>query len=138
MTSRDRIAGGLLVAVSIAYFLAGRGLPEGREEPGPAFFPTLLAAALGVVALVILLRPRATKTDLPPLNKSLVVIVATIAYIVAFVHLGYWTSTLSYTFVMVVVASPRRDWRWLTIPVMTSLLVYGLFVEGLGLPLLPP
>jgi hypothetical protein len=138
VTLRDRLSGAVLLTLAIIYFVAARGLPQGQDEPGPAFFPMMLAVALGLVSLVIVVRPERTTIDLPPLNPSLLVIVATIAYIVAFAELGYWASTLSYTFAMVAVSSKRRDWRWLTIPLVTSVLVYGLFGLGLRLPLTLP
>mgnify|MGYP003674185332 CR=1 FL=1 len=59
MTLPDRIGGLVLVALGVAVVIASLRLPSIPGQPiGPAVFPMVLGAALGLSGLVIALRPQ--------------------------------------------------------------------------------
>lgn len=58
MARRNIIAGAVLLAVSVGYGVLTAGLPDRSlpDTPGPAFLPTLIAAALLVLSSALLVR----------------------------------------------------------------------------------
>ncbi len=51
----DVVSGAVLFVVALVYYAGTRNLPAGQGEPGPAFFPILLALVLGGLGLSILI-----------------------------------------------------------------------------------
>ncbi|MBT2772234.1 tripartite tricarboxylate transporter TctB family protein [Halomonas sp. ISL-60] len=59
MTLPDRIGGVVLVMLGVAVVIASLGLPAIPGQPvGPAIFPTVLGAALGLSGLMIFAKPQ--------------------------------------------------------------------------------
>ena len=60
MTARwsDRIAGGLLLVIAVAYWIVAGGYTVAFSDPGgPALFPRIIAVPLGLLALFPILKP---------------------------------------------------------------------------------
>lgn len=148
MWNRDTISGGALLLLSGGYFLQSLGLPEGRGEPGPAFFPMVLAALLAVVAVVIIgggvvregsAAAVAPDTDDAPDARDparrfepWIAIGATFAYAVAFIPLGFAASTLLYTLVITWVFQRGRPTLLILVPLISTGVIYALFRLALG------
>jgi putative tricarboxylic transport membrane protein len=148
----DAVSGVALVVVAVAYSASARGLPAGTNEPGPGFFPRILAWSLALLGVVILVRGiRAnervgggeTRTRLA---HPLLLAAATFAYIPGFTALGFVAATLALSGVAAVVfsggpyeAGSRRKRpskrTWILVPLITTLILYAIFQIGLGVPL---
>ena len=125
-----------MVLLALLYYLTTLELPAGDGEPGPAFFPRLLAAVLLVLGLWIVVRGlrEAGQADLPESRKPAVLIVATVAYLAIFTHVGFVLSTLAYTLFTARLLGGRGV-SSLLVPLVATAIVYALFAIGLALPL---
>ena len=83
-------------SIALAYYVASRDLPPGRDEPGPAFLPALLSGALFLLGLVLGCSGGAGGSELPParpldgrsIATTAAAMAATILYAVLFPVLG--------------------------------------------------
>jgi putative tricarboxylic transport membrane protein len=135
----DVVSGAVLFVIALFYYSGTRNLPRGQGEPGPAFFPILLALALGALGLSILFQgiKKGTESEQEGYGfwKPGVTIVLTAVYVVVFPALGFAVSTWLYTLSVTVMF--RKD-RWLipvVVPIVSTSLVYLLFRIGLGVRL---
>lgn len=132
---RDVASGLTLAAVAIVYFWGARSLPLGGDEPGPRFFPSLLAAVLLALAVAIVVRGvRERHAVEGSMGRPVALIAWTVLYAAAFVPVGFVLSTLVYTS-GVVLALGQRGWRALVIPLATTSCLYAVFTLGLGVVL---
>lgn len=136
----DVVSGAVLFVVALVYYASTRNLPAGQGEPGPAFFPILLAFVLGGLGLSILFQgiKKSTERNQEPgygFWKPGLTIVLTAIYVVVFPALGFAVSTWLYTLSVTVMF--RRDRRLLlvVVPTVSTSLIYLLFRIGLGVRL---
>ena len=130
---RNSVSGVGLVLVSLFYFFAARGLPSGRDEPGPVFFPTLLSFVLLVLALVIMVREwRSRSGEARP--RSLLIIGITVLYAVVFSSIGFALATALYGGAVTLVLG-RRGWGVLMFSAAATVSIYFIFGLVLGVPL---
>ena len=142
---RDTLAGVVLIALAVAYYVASRDLPPGRDEPGPAFLPALLSGALFLLGLVLGCSGGAGGSELPParpldgrsIATTAAAMAATILYAVLFPVLGFAVSTWLYTLSLTLLFGRRRRWVLMAAPLLATLLIYLLFDLGLGARLPP-
>jgi hypothetical protein len=145
MVQRDLGSGGLLLALSAVYYLGTRNLAVGRGEPGPAFFPILLSAALFIIGLAILVNgvrstpgpaPRAKGEDQEQreggVEKVWAAVAITVLYVWLFVPLGFVLSTLAYTFGVTFLFRGDQPRLLFTVPPLCTLVIYLFFRVGLG------
>ena len=130
---RDGVSGAGLVLLSVFYFFAARGLPSGRDEPGPVFFPTLLSGVLLVLGLVILVRGWRSSGG-EARTRSLWVIGITVLYALVFSSIGFAVATVLYGGAVALVLG-RRGWGVLVFSVAATASIYFIFGLGLGVPL---
>jgi putative tricarboxylic transport membrane protein len=156
--ARDGVSGLALVVFSALYYLAARRLPAGTSEPGPGFFPSILAGSLSVLGLVILSRAIGAskghrdrgRPGVPAalgIVRPLLLAGATVAYVPAFTAFGFVPATLALATLAVVLfrgpgdegesrsRSRSRKWIWVLVPLVTTALLYAIFAIGLGVPL---
>ncbi len=144
------MSGGALLLLAVLYGLATGGFPAGRGEPGPAFFPLLLSAALGAVAIVILAkglgfkgpggrrrRARGATTGVSaPTHHGVAtpirVVLLTVSYVAIFDAAGYAASTWLYTLLVTITLRQRRPLVLLAAPIFATVFIYLLFEIGLG------
>ena len=132
---RDVASGAVLVLIAFVYFSGARALPIGQGEPGPRFFPYLLAAVLLGLAVTIIVRGfRNQRTMAGSVRRPAGLIVLTVLYAAAFTPAGFLVSTLAYT-ASVVLLLGHRGWLALVIPFATTAFLYAAFVVGLGVVL---
>lgn len=134
----------LLSGVSLFFLAAVYGasawsLPEGRDEPGPAFFPLLLAAILAVLSLAIaiqgLRRAPQVHEEPPPhrVRKPLLAIGLTALYIASFEPLGFLASTWLYCLGVATLLQRGFRFALLGVPTLATAAIYVLFEVALGL-----
>ena len=133
----DRLAGLVVVAVAIWFGWTAQSFVQGFGDPaGPAVFPTLIAVPLGVLGLVLLLRP-----DPDPSWGSRAVLLwqglsvaALLAYPLLLQATGFPIAT---TLVGAAVARVlNASWpAALATGAVLGVGLYGLFVYGFGLVL---
>jgi putative tricarboxylic transport membrane protein len=135
----DVVSGGLLVLLSAAYFVGTWSLPEGKGEPGPAFFPILLAGALGLSGLAILFQGlKKRNEETPPghaIRKPGLAALLTTLYVALFQTLGFAVSTWLYTLSVTLMFRRDRLLVPIVVPIVSTVLIYLLFQVGLGVRL---
>ena len=116
MARRDLIAAVVLIAFTIGFVwltarLPDRGLPN---TPGPAFFPSVIAAALAVLSVALLVRgARAAAPEtatLPPTiaARGWIVLGAFVVYLIALPVLGFLFASVPFFAVLTWVYGERR------------------------------
>jgi putative tricarboxylic transport membrane protein len=137
---KDIASGGVLFLVAAVYFMGTWKLPAGKGEPGPAFFPVLLACTLMFLAISILWQGLRTgqenkeRSDHTPW-KPIVAIAATALYVALFQVLGFALSTLLYTLSITWMFRRPRPAFIVAVPIVSTALIYILFRVGLGVRL---
>ena len=133
----DRIAGGLLLALSIWYFWAAGAFDVAFGDPaGPALFPRIVAVPLGLFSLYLLIKPDADVVWMqwPQAFGQIACIIVLFGYPLILEPLGFPLATLIGTLIL----SKILGGSWLQ-AALTGVLVgfglYFLFNYGFGLPL---
>lgn len=135
---RDLVSGTALLALSVLYYVAASDLPAAEGEPGPAFLPKLLAAALFSLAATIVvggLRGCEREAAAAPVAQPLLAIALTLAYAYAYGVAGFFPATLGYTFALAAVFGVRSARRLVGIAVATTVFIFAALGWGLGIPL---
>jgi putative tricarboxylic transport membrane protein len=133
----DRLTGLALLALAVAYGVAGSGYQAMIGDPlGPAVFPIALAIPLGLLSLYLIVRPD-PEPDWPrgrALGKQALALVAFVAYAYLLEPLGFLVST----FLAVVVLGwllGARLWQAGAAGAAIALVLFVAFDTLLGLPL---
>lgn len=138
---RDVVSGGVLFVASVSYFLGTMGLPAGKGEPGPRFFPMILSCALAILGVSILLKgfiekPRPTEETEGELQRGFakvaLAVVATAGYVALLETLGFLLSTWLYTLSVTVMFRRDRVIEPVVVPIVSTFLIYLLFRGVLG------
>ena len=144
MRSADRIAGAFLLALALAF--SGGALwryPDWTqvEGPGPGFMPFWLGGVMAVLALGLLItslkEPNAGEAWLPTgegLKRLLVVIAASIAYVVGLKVIGMTVGTALFLLILVRYLDRRPWWVCAVIGAGAALGNWLVFVYWLKVP----
>jgi hypothetical protein len=110
--------------------------------PGPAFTPIWIAAAGGILALLLLFRevrdPTPERADLPTrpaLTRVLLTVVALSLTLALAPRLGFVAMIAALTLFVLLVVERRRIVPSLIVTVLTAALVHGVFVAWLNVQL---
>ena len=140
MRGADRASSFVLVAFAFVAVNEARKLRFGSlSSPGPGFVPLCLAVALAFVGLLLLWRAlREPESPAPPAAlgarwKSVVSLIALVAYTFALEPLGFLLATAALLFFFFRVLDGQRWWVALTSAVAISLLSYLVFARALHL-----
>lgn len=139
------------ILVSIGFILFGIVLltqsvsikPMMKNDLGSGFFPTIIGAAIIVVALILLvfsLREKETGTTASDSDMAggWLSILLLLAYVAAFNRIGFIISTMIYLFFQILVLAPREKRSWpvtVILSVVAPLFIYGMFVYVINSPL---
>ncbi len=133
----DRLTGVALLALALAYGIAGGGYQAMIGDPlGPAAFPVALAIALGLLSLYLIVRPD-REPDWPrgrALGKQALTLVAFVAYAWVLEPLGFIVSTFLAVMVLGWLLGARL-WQAGAAGVAIALVLFVAFDTLLGLPL---
>ncbi len=133
----DRLTGVALLALALAYGIAGGGYQAMIGDPlGPAAFPVALAIALGLLSLYLIVRPD-REPDWPrgrALGKQALTLVAFVAYAWVLEPLGFIVSTFLAVMVLGWLLGARL-WQAGAAGVAIALVRFVAFDTLLGLPL---
>jgi putative tricarboxylic transport membrane protein len=136
----------VLLVVAGAYAAGTVGLPSGQGEPGPAFFPRLVAAMLALIGLVIgghgltgkMVADGGLEEPTPSSGwKAAAATVLMVLYVLVFEPLGFVVSTWLFTLAVMVVFRRRRLVPLVILPVLSTLALYLLFGVVLDVRLPP-
>ncbi len=137
---KDFWSGLMFTAFGLGILAVARGYPFGTTtRMGAGFFPTVLAATLAVLGVIIVARACVTKRKGEisglALKPLLLVIVATVLYGVLVTDAGF----IAATFICVLIsARASRQGGWMSQSLLsagTTLCCFLIFIQGLGLPL---
>ncbi|GGK21181.1 tripartite tricarboxylate transporter TctB family protein [Salinarimonas ramus] len=134
----DRIAGVIFLALAIwLYVEAGSYAVRFGDPAGPSFFPRLVAVPMGLLALVLILRPDADPTWFrwPQILSQAAMLAVLFGYPLAIEPLGFPLSTLIASALLAKILGAT----WLQALALGAGLGFGLFflfdaVFGLPLP----
>ncbi|WP_291480357.1 tripartite tricarboxylate transporter TctB family protein [Corynebacterium sp.] len=132
----DRIIAGLIVALGAFLLVQAFGFPEpGQpEDPGTAALPRLIGAALVVLGIMLVFNSE-KNTFLPDAGsrvRTILIVVAGVAYTFALTPLGFTLSTLIFMVIGLLIMGVRSIVRLVLVPVVVSVAVYYLFTDALG------
>ncbi len=140
------------IICSVAFLLFGVGMYTEAlkikslmaRDLGSGFMPKLVAIAIILTALATLVlsfkdksKKNAAKDD-TDLKGGLLTVACIAAYVVLYDILGFLVSTVLYLFVQILILSNEQNRKlplFSVIAVLTSVIVYGLFVYVIGMPL---
>lgn len=139
------------IIVSIGFIIFGLVLlvqsanikPMMKNDLGSGFFPTIIGAAIIVVAVVLLLfslrekESGKTSSDSDMAGGWLSILLL-LAYVTAFNRIGFIISTMVYLFFQILVLAPKEKRSWPVtgiISVVAPLFIYGMFVYVINSPL---
>lgn len=147
----NRIAGGLLVAASIAYFVPTFGFappPATSTDPGMAIWPQALSVIGILAALALIVLPERVGGDLAQITDhgpdeepehfgpAILGIGLTIFYIASLkAQLYFWTTPL-FVAGLLWICGARNPWLIIGVALGTEAVAYFLFFRLLGVPLL--
>ena len=119
----DRISGAVFVVIALLVAWENRAYPFGSvSTPGPGYMPLLLAAALGVLGLVIVLRGHASPLldtiDWTEGRRAVVLLIACGVAAFALEHIGYRLTMIALLVFMLGVVERKR-------PLPTLLVTFG-------------
>ena len=138
MRGADRVSSLVLVVFALVAVNEARKLRFGSlSSPGPGFVPLCLAVALALVGFLLLWRAlREPESAAPPAEpgarwKSVVSLIALVAYTFALEPLGFVLATAALLFFFFRVLDGQRWWVALAGAVAVSMLSYLVFARAL-------
>lgn len=143
---KDFYAGVMFVGISSGFGYLAQDYAMGTtDRMGPGYFPTMLAALLGVLGLITLVMSFIPKHSKEPPEKTDwrglgLVLISVASFALLLPVLGYVVATVALT---LIAALASREFSWKTAIVLAAALaVFGITVFGYGLQLqfaiLPP
>lgn len=138
--TKNRVTGLVSLVIGVIYFFATRNLPESAvSDPiGPKAFPTMVAAGMIVVGLLLVLK----REKVTPKNRAVLFDMATekelmrdigltcvagLIYGLILEPVGYLITTLLFMTAMMFITNGRRTLYNLSVGLVFSLTTYGLF-----------
>ena len=135
----DIISGGLLLAMAVAVFVISSGFPPPGQpnDPGTAALPRIVAGALGLLALMLILRPE--RGEPLPRGRDALRVAGVVAllffYVAALEPLGFILATIIFLAGALVLAGVRHPLTLVLLPAGTSVALFYVFYELLRVPL---
>ncbi len=135
----DRIAAGLLLAFSVGVFAYTFTFPAPVQslDPGVTAFPRMVLVLIGILSLVLLVRPR--EGEPLPRGRAALRIVATLlllgVYAVVLDSLGFVITTVSFLLAELLLVGVRRPVLLVLVPLGVGVGLFYLFRVFLEVPL---
>lgn len=139
----DKIAAGLLVALAAAVFAVSADFPSlaATAEPGPAFYPRLVAATLAALGMILLVRSLGTegvrrhRITVSELKRVGGAVLFLLAYVALMPVVGFIADTFAYLLAFMWFSKVRSLPVALGVSAGVTLTVYYVFVAFLHVPL---
>ncbi len=134
----DRVTGVLGIVLALAFGIAGSTYESDflTDPLGPTAFPVMLAVVLGVLSVILFIKP-GEEPDWPPLEvwlRKLATIAAMVIYTLVLESFGFIVSSFLLVTCLVLLMSGRPK-QALATGLIASIGLYILFDPLLGLPL---
>lgn len=145
MPLRDTIAAIVLLAIAAVYGTLTSELPERLvpNTPGPAFFPTLIATIIAVLAATLLVRGISRLRGAPALSgevtnsaKAVLMLVWFLAFLAGLPYLGFLVTAIPFFAGMMVLYGNRNPFVIVISSIAVPVALFFLFREGFNI-LLP-
>lgn len=145
MKRADIIAGILGIALCFLIFYITNSFPEDQiVSVGPAFFPRLLAAGLGIFSVVLLLSA-CTRKHLEThssfsfkdrgIQRGIISVGATVIYCLIFEYLGFITCTIIYLIFLMILLKDRHYIQIAITSIIVTIAVFFIFKVLLNITL---
>jgi putative tricarboxylic transport membrane protein len=140
MKRADIVAGILGLCLCALVFYLTASFPEDQVvRVGPAFFPRLLSAGLGIFSAILLVSAffkanAASESGFslrdPGIRRGIVSVVATVIYCYLFEYLGFITLTIIYLIFLMLLLKERHYFQIVSTAIGVTIAVFFIF-EGL-------
>lgn len=138
----DKVGAVLLVALSAGVFLVSRDFPSGfGETPGAAFFPRVIAATIGLLAVVLFVRSatsgegRPHEISVENAKQFVVPVALLVAYVALMSYLGFVLVTVGFLILLMRYSGVRAYRRSVPLAVGIGVILHYVFGEFLHVPL---
>lgn len=145
MKRADIVAGILGLCLSLVIFYLTASFPEDQVvRVGPAFFPRLLAAGLGIFSAILLVsaflktnQTTASGFSLkdPGIRRGIVSVAATVLYCYLFEYLGFITLTIIYLIFLMLLLKERHYLQIASTSIGVTIAVFFIFKVLLNITL---
>ena len=145
MKRADIVAGLLGLGLSLLVFYLTASFPEDQVvRVGPAFFPRLLAAGLGLFSSILLVSAFFQKTTAvhpgfslkdPGVQRGIISVGVTVIYCFLFDYLGFITCTIIYLLFLMFLLKERKYIQMAVISISVSVVVFFIFKVLLNITL---
>jgi putative tricarboxylic transport membrane protein len=135
----DIVSGIVLLALVVAIFVVTLNFPPPGQpnDPGTAAFPRIIAGALGVLALMLLVRPE--RGEPLPRGRDVLRVAGIVGlllfYVVVLELLGFVLATIIFLASALLLAGARRPLALTLVPTGVSVVLYYVFYELLRVSL---
>lgn len=135
----DRIVAALLVAFTVFIFVYTESFPETAQalDPGVEAFPRIVAGLIGILALVLLARPRAWESF--PTGSGAMRVIGTVVlvflYYLAIQPLGFVITTSIFLILHLLLIGVRKPMPIIVVTVVGGFGIFYLFRSVLDVPL---
>ncbi|WP_132058862.1 tripartite tricarboxylate transporter TctB family protein [Halorussus amylolyticus] len=138
----DKVGAALLVALAAGVFVASRDFPSGfGGSPGAAFFPRVVAATIGTLAVVLFVRsvasrdPRTHRISTDDAVRFAVPVALLAAYVAAMSVLGFVLATVAFLVGLMRYSGVERYARSIPLALGVAIALHYVFREFLHVPL---
>lgn len=138
----DKVGAVLLVALSVGVFRVSRDFPSGfGGTPGAAFFPRLIAASIGLLAVVLFVRSAVSGERRPPevsvenAGRFAVPVALLVAYVALMSYLGFVLVTVGFLILLMRYSGVQAYRRSVPLAVGLGVVLHYVFGEFLHVPL---
>jgi hypothetical protein len=138
----DKVASVLLVLLAAGVFAVSRDFPSAiTAAPGPAFFPRVIAAGLGAVAVVLFVRSLTTGDDrthritADETKRVAVPVALLVAYVLALPVLGFLLDTFAFLVVAMWYSGATDAPTTIPVAAGVAVVLQYAFVDFLHVPL---
>lgn len=132
----DRLIGGIVLALATGLALATFGFPPSAQDsdPGTGALPRLVAGALGVLGILLLLRPEPASVAPAPgtRRRMTAIVVLTVVYVLVVETVGFPVTTFLFLVGAIRIMGVRRVPPLLLVPLLVTGVLYYLFAQLLA------
>lgn len=132
----DRVIGGVLLALALALGLFSLTFPPASQalDPGTAALPRLVAIGLGVLSVLLVLKPEPAESGVEPGRAGVLAaaVAATAGYGLLIAPIGFPLATILYTIAGLLLMGVRKPLPLVLYPIGLALGLYYLFTAALS------
>ncbi|QQK78829.1 tripartite tricarboxylate transporter TctB family protein [Salicibibacter cibi] len=135
----DLISSIIVMAVAIFFLYQTFGFPAtGTDsETGPEFIPRIFSTLLMILGIILFIKSFITKEEAPTTKVKMIALTIGIlfVYLLLINFLGYYSSTILFVLVLLLITNIRKIAFLITVPIMVALFIFVFFENLLTVPI---